>query len=153
MRDVSETYNENTDLITIFSEVCQTVDSLEIAAFFIKADNDAVYKILDFKYDFTSVMPELIELQAFLTKGNDQEFILYLYEIDLKISFLFDVEYDTDIKVVIKKSNEQIVKEYPFNSHITIKSIETTLETFGYILRSFFPVAHRIFKKEKYLIL
>ncbi|MDJ1467644.1 hypothetical protein QNI19_12345 [Cytophagaceae bacterium DM2B3-1] len=153
VKKVREPYRDKTDLITIFGKVCEVIDSRQIASFLVTTDEGVISTVLDFKYDFTSVMPELLDLLIFFDRKEEKEFVLYMYEIDLKIAFLFDNENTTDSRIVIRKSNGQLIKEYWCKTDDIHKSVQETLEAFEKILNCFFPVAYKLFKEENYLLI
>ncbi|MDJ1501270.1 hypothetical protein [Xanthocytophaga agilis] len=88
-----------------------------------------------------------------MDKKEEKEFVLYMYELDLKIAFYIDNEDTTDSKIVIRKSNGQLIKEYWCKTDDIHKSVQETLEAFEKILNCFFPVAYKLFNEENYLLI
>ena len=138
------------DLIDIFSCVTAAIDHNMIATFMVESNLKKISPVMDFKHDFTSIMPELIGLYRSIYRRASDECTLFFYEINVKFYFDFGTLDSNIVKVAMEdKSGVQIYQMY---ASVLMTDIQNVLTKFDTILSDFFPSACEIFKREGYLI-
>ena len=145
---ITEIY-ESLDLVAIFSNVCAVIDENNLATFGIYLENgEKISPKMDFKYDFTSVLPELYEMLNFLKQGNSCFYKVYLYEINKTIRLdTFSEEYVS----FSLYSDDMKISEYKILKQDLIFNIEINILKFKNLVRIIFPIAYTLFVKENYL--
>lgn len=149
---IKEDYSkfEINDVISIFSKVCDIIDSHELAFFNVFFSNlDQRFSSLTFAYDFESIA---IEIQSFIgfLENKENSFDLFFYELDRKVCFYMNGEY-VRFEIFNTPKTKSIAKGYVKYENL-YKMIKNLYIDFKYILEEYFPKAFFIFKKEDYLI-
>ena len=149
---VIENYSdlEEGDLVSIFSTVCDKIDTEQLASFEVFFDNlDERFKKLTFAYDFESIAPELPDFEIFL-KRKKEEYELFFYESDRRV--LFTINDDIVSFDILDTSKTNHIANGNISLKDLVQIVEKLNNDFRDLLDRCFPKAFKIFEKENYLI-
>lgn len=145
---------ESTELLGIFSEVCSVIDNDNICSFLVCIKNKPLSPLMNFAYDFTSIMPELVDLSFFLEKHTKGCFVLNFYELRKKVSIsLIDaLTVDIAISDFVNNNEDKVIESYSFPKLALLDNINNSILDFELALKKYFPIAFSVFVKNKYLL-
>jgi hypothetical protein len=138
------------EVIDVFSTICSIIDEEKIATFGIFLKNgEKISPVMDFKCDFTSIMPELYGVLDVLKRDESSVCELYLYELD-KIIYLKTLNKEYIAFSLYSYSKKIKIIEYNILKFELIENIEHTLLKFKNLVFTIFPIAYNFFVKENY---